>query len=120
MVVVSRSSVFIIPRWLQAFAGLRQRWDNPSGVLQLPEASEIPILQHDGFTRYNHLPMNALMALPTLDQLTGIAVFLLALLVAWFLVRIFLRIAMRIFALGCTLILVIAILLAVIRYFGSI
>ncbi len=64
--------------------------------------------------------MNVLLTLPTLDQLTGVVVFVLALLVVWILVRIFFRIAMRIFTLGCALILVIALLLFVMRYFGSI
>jgi hypothetical protein len=60
--------------------------------------------------------MQMLLATPTTEQLLGIALLVLVLGVVWIILRFALRMAMRVFALGCTAILLIGLLLALAFY----
>lgn len=62
--------------------------------------------------------MNEILALLNNNPLTQVAAFLLALFVVWILLRIFLRIAMRIVAFGCGLVLALGVLIIIIHYMG--
>ena len=63
--------------------------------------------------------MNLLfIATPALDQFLPVALFIAGLLVVWIIIRFFLRLAMRVFMLGCVLIVMIALTLAALSYFG--
>ena len=62
--------------------------------------------------------MNEILAFLNNNPLVQAAAFLVALFVVWILLRIFLRIAMRILAFGCGLILALGVLILIIRYMG--
>jgi undecaprenyl pyrophosphate phosphatase UppP len=62
--------------------------------------------------------MNETLALLNNNPLAQAAAFLLALFVVWILLRVLLRIAMRIFAFGCGLVLALGVLILIIHYMG--
>lgn len=62
--------------------------------------------------------MNELLTLFNSNPLAQVATFLVALFVVWIALRIILRIAMRIFAFGCGLVLALGVLILIIRYMG--
>ena len=62
--------------------------------------------------------MNETLAFLNNNPLVQATAFLVALFVVWILLRIFLRIAMRILAFGCGLILALGVLILIIRYMG--
>lgn len=53
------------------------------------------------------------------DQLIQIGLIILALVVVWVIVRAVLRLTMRVFACGCSLILAVAVILVLLRVFGA-
>lgn len=65
------------------------------------------------------IPMALPFALPGGDQLTQIGLFLLALVVIWIILRFVLRLAMRIFTLGCLLILGLGAALFILRFLAA-
>jgi hypothetical protein len=59
-----------------------------------------------------------LLALQASDQLIQIAVLIFILLVVWIALRFVMRLAQRIFALGCVIIVLIAVVLLILRFFS--
>jgi hypothetical protein len=57
------------------------------------------------------------LALQASDSLVQIAVFVIILGIIWIALRFFLRLARRIFSLGCGIIVLIGVLLLILRYF---
>ncbi len=53
------------------------------------------------------------------DQLIQIGLIILALIVVWVIVRAVLRLTMRVFACGCSLILAVAVILVLLRVFSA-
>jgi len=62
--------------------------------------------------------MNETLVFLNSNPLVQATAFLVALFVVWILLRIFLRIAMRILAFGCGLVLALGVLILIIRYMG--
>lgn len=58
--------------------------------------------------------------MPSLEQLIWILIFIVALLLVWVVMRFLLRLATRIFMLGCLAIVIIGLVLLALLYFGVI
>lgn len=63
--------------------------------------------------------MLALFSLPPIYQLVRVGLLLLALIVVWGLLRIILRLTMKIFTCGCTLIVAVGVILALVLTLGN-
>ncbi len=63
--------------------------------------------------------MQALFTLPPIDQMVRVGLLLLALIVIWVILRIILRLTMKIFTCGCTLIVAVGVILVLVSTWGN-